>query len=134
MENVRHELWTFCKAQCSAQMATLIDFVITVFLSELIGLWYVAATYLGAIGGGVANCVINYRWVFDNTCLLSRKSVAWRYLFVWCGSIVLNTSGTYLLTEVSGRHFILAKILVAVIIGIGWNYRLQRTFVYKPRV
>lgn len=134
MGNIRHELWTFSKAQLSAQLATLIDFAITIIFAELIGLWYVAATLLGAISGGVANCLINYQWVFDNTCLLNKKSVALRYSLVWCGSILFNTLGTYLLTELSGRHFILAKVVVAVIIGVFWNYRLQRFFVYNSKV
>ena len=50
---------------------------------------------------------------------------------MWCGSIGLNTLGTYALTELSQRHFIIAKAVVAVIVGVLWNYQLQRRFVYK---
>jgi hypothetical protein len=35
------------------------------------------------------------------------------------------------LTEWSGQYFVLMKIVVAVCVGVLWNYQLQRRFVYK---
>ena len=63
---------------------------------------------------------------------------------VWSGSILLNTAGTYLLTEgvmrmawvdrlnalVSVNLFLLPKIIVALLVSFFWNYQLQRKFVY----
>lgn len=130
MGRVRHELWLFGKAQMSAQIATLIDFITSLMLAEAIGLWYVLATFLGALTGGVANCCINYRWVFDaHGARMTAISV--KYLLVWTGSLGLNTLGTYILTEYTGYHFIIAKALTAIMVGIFWNYLLQRNFVYR---
>ena len=70
----------------------------------------------------------NYRWVF-NAEELKKGSVAWKYMIVWTGSIVLNTLGTYALTEMSSQYFMFAKVVVAVIVAIFWNYQLQRLFV-----
>lgn len=130
MGRIRHELWIFCKAQLTAQIATLADFVLSYLLAEVAGLYYVAATFLGAVTGGVVNCYMNYRWVFD-TADQRRRSMASKYLMVWCGSIILNTVGTFALTELSRLHFIYAKAMVAAVVGLLWNYQLQRRFVYK---
>ncbi|MBQ8158384.1 MAG: GtrA family protein [Prevotella sp.] len=129
MGKVGHELWTFCKAELSAQVATMTDFLVTVLLAEGCGLWYVWASLAGSVAGGVLNCCINYRWVFDAHG--TKRSIALRYLLVWGVSIALNTLGTYAATELSGQHFILGKALVAVIVAVGWNYTMQRRFVYK---
>lgn len=65
--------------------------------------------------------------------------------FVWGGSILLNTWGTFALTEwLTGMHwvdgllghyindvFILSKVIVAVLVAFFWNYHLQRVFVYR---
>ena len=129
MGHLRHEVSLFCKAQFTAVVATAVDFAVSLLLAEAVGLWYAAATLLGALTGGVVNCVLNYRYVFGVDGL-NKRSVALRYLFVWSGSIALNTVGTYVLTELSGRYFIYAKAVAAVLVAVLWNYQLQRYYVY----
>jgi putative flippase GtrA len=131
MGKLRHEIWTFCKAQFSAQVATIADFGVSMLLAEVVGMWYVWASFSGAVTGGITNCIVNYRWVFDGTKELKKKYIAFKYLFVWTGSILLNTAGTFALTELSGQYFIFAKIVVAVGVALLWNYQLQRLFVYR---
>lgn len=131
MGKLRHELWLFSKAQLSALVATAVDFSVSVVLAELFGIWYVWSSAIGAISGGIVNCMVNFRWVFDNTDELRKRYMALRYFIVWIGSIVLNTIGTYILTEWSGQYFVLMKVVVAVCVGVAWNYQLQRRFVYK---
>ncbi len=130
MGRIRHELWMFCKAQLSAQVATLVDFTVSLLLKEVFGMWYVWASFLGALSGGLMNCMVNYRWVFDADGL-KKKNVVVKYFMVWTGSILLNTLGTYLLTELSQQYFLFAKAVVAVSVGLLWNYQLQRLFVYR---
>lgn len=132
MGKLKHEAKVFAKAQVTAQIATLVDFVVSFLLAELAGLWYVTASFLGALTGGITNCMMNYRWVFD-TDGQKKKYVALKYGFVWTGSILLNTGGTYLLTELSSQYFMIAKTIVAVAVALLWNYQLQRFFVYKDR-
>ncbi|MBQ9216385.1 MAG: GtrA family protein [Prevotella sp.] len=127
---LRHEIWTFCKAQMTAQLASVVDFAVSIFLAEVFGFWYVTATFLGALSGGITNCVSNYKWVFENEGL-KKRNVAYKYFMVWAGSILLNTGGTYILTEISGQYFIYAKLLISIMVGLLWNYQLQRFFVYK---
>lgn len=56
----RHAIWVFIKAQLSSYVASLIDFLVTILLVKLSGLFYLYATFLGSVVGGVVNCVINY--------------------------------------------------------------------------
>lgn len=132
MGKIVNETRTFLKAQITAQIATITDFVVSVTLAEGFGLWYVWSSFLGALTGGIVNCSMNYRWVFK-TSGMKKRQILIRYFLVWAGSIGLNTLGTYLLTEMSSWHFIYAKTAVAIIVGILWNYLLQRNFVYKKR-
>lgn len=138
----RRGVWLFVKAQLSAQMASLIDLLVTVSLA-LMGMYYLYATFLGAVVGGISNCIINYRWVF-HAVGCKKRHVALKYLLVWTGSIGLNTWGTYALTEGLTRSawvdrltggpdnlFVFSKMVVAVLVGVLWNYQLQRLFVYR---
>ena len=49
----RRSFILFFKAMCSAQIASAADFATTLFLVNLCGLYYVSATFLGALMGGV---------------------------------------------------------------------------------
>lgn len=131
MGKIKHEFWTFCKAQCSAQIATVADFGLSYLLASA-GLWYTWATAIGALTGGIINCAINYRWVFDATHHLQKRHVATKYMMVWTVSILLNTLGTYAVTEWSGQHFLIGKTLVAIGVALLWNYQMQRRYVYHP--
>lgn len=134
----------FLKAILTAQFASVADFLVTVVLSSLLGVYYVVATAIGAVCGGITNCILNYRWVFPISD--SRKRyIAAKYLFVWVCSLLLNTSLTYELTEwlrgtsfvvaILGVHndqiYIASKIIVAVLVAFCWNYQMQRVFVYR---
>ena len=140
----RYSAWVFIKAQLSAQVASLVDLLTTIFLVKFFSVFYLYATFTGSVVGGIVNCAINYQWVFHaEDC--KKTHVAVKYLFVWGGSIMLNTWGTFALTEwLTGMNwvngllgyyvdnvFILSKIIVAVLVAFFWNYYLQRAFVYR---
>ena len=59
--------------------------------------------------------------------------MALRYLAVWIGSIALNTTGTYLLTELTGINYIISKIVVACLVATLWNYQMQRVYVFQSK-
>ena len=118
----------FCKAQASSLLATVADFGVTAFCIHCFGIYYVWATFIGAISGGVTNCLVNYSWT----------SVALRYMLVWIGSILLNTWGTaYGVSFVAGWHpegmdvVLLVKAAVALLVGVLWNFLMQKYYVYK---
>ena len=137
----RHQLFVFLRAQLSAQFATLADFVLTYVCFQWLGFYYVLATSIGAITGGVTNCIINYKWAFaTKDCQF--KWVFFKYILVWIGSFILNVGGVYLLVEflqdhthlwekASSFYLIIAKVIVSVLVSVGWNYVLHRYFVFQ---
>lgn len=141
---MRNGVFTFAKALLSSQASSLVDIVVTFLLANVFGLYYVVSTFVGSVSGGVFNCVVNYGWTF-NSPDCPKKNIAVKYLLVWGGSILLNTYGTYILTEwiknfnwaermadfLYTNVFMLPKIIVAIIIGIFWNYLLQKYFVFR---
>lgn len=137
----KQSLFVFLRAQLSAQFATLADFILTYVCFQWLGIYYVWATSIGAISGGIINCVINYKWAFD-TQDCQFKWVLFKYVLVWIGSFVLNVGGVYLLVEFlqaytylwewdSSLYLIVVKIIVSALVSVGWNYVLHRYFVFK---
>ena len=121
---------TFGKAETSAIVASVVDFSLSFLLVQAVGTWYAQASFFGALTGGIINCYVNYQWVFDKQ--EQRKPyIVLKYFVVWSISILLNTSGTWFFTELSGVNFIIIKAIVAIIVAILWNYQMQRIFVFR---
>lgn len=135
----------FSKAQVSSLISTACDFMTTAVLFKLLE-HVVISTASGAVVGGMVNCIINYTWTFKGS-KRGKKGVVWRYALVWLGSIVLNTAGTEYgvkLVELLGNHLgngwsqnlslvLIVKAVVAIAVGVFWNFTMQKYFVYKKK-
>lgn len=136
MGKIKKELKTFGKAELTASAASVVDFGLAFFLSDIVGLYYGLANALGVMSGGITNCCLNYRYVFGDS-QSKKKSIAWRYFVIWALSWCLNSSGTILLTEVINQsehmnvHYMIPKCLVAFLVAIFVNYPGQRKFVFN---
>ena len=137
-------IFTFLRAQLSSLSASFTDNVVAIILVNIFHLHYIYATAIGLICGGITNCVVNYRWTFK-AMDVKKRYVAIRYLMVWGGSAILNTSGIFLMTELLKKIpwvmgfsdilfknvFLVSKIVVSLLVGFIWNYNMHRFFVYK---
>lgn len=134
----RNSAVQFLEAQTSSLLSTFVDFAVTAILVKFVGLWYVISNVIGAISGGSINCIVNYNWAFKGT-EQRKRTIFYRYLLVWFGSIFLNTSGTTLLANIishdgtpKGLGTVMeSKTIVAVLVAIFWNYLMQKKYVYK---
>lgn len=121
---------TFLRAQTASVLATILDFLITIFFVEVLGIWYVAATVWGTIWGGVLHFFLGRTWVFH-----SRASEIWsqlvKYFITWTGSFLLNAAGVFIITHYVGISYVISKVVASVMVGVGYNYVLQKKFVFK---
>ena len=137
-------VFTFIRSAGVAQAASWIDLGTAFVLFAFADFAPWASTAIGAFVGGVINCVLNYRFTFHaNNC--PWKAVIVKYFLVWVGSLLLNSFGTELLyyilmhwpwLETLGfkpdGYFAAARLGVSAIVSLGWNFMLQKTFVYRP--
>jgi len=136
----------FLRAQFSSQISSLTDFVISIMCANVFGIYYGNATLIGNISGGMLNCFINYQWTFKAKGI-NVTHILIKFVLVWLVSIFLNRQGTILFTKLVLEHipmssmpsivvenvFLIPKIVVSIIVGLVWNYNMQRLFVYKDR-
>lgn len=121
---------SFFRAQLTAILATAVDFTVLIFFKEFLGFWYMAAVVIGTLAGGFVGFMLGRYWAFISTEVKSIKQ-AKKYLAVMAGSFVLNVGGVFLMVEILHFQYIIAKVIVAIIVGIGFNFFLQRYFVFK---
>lgn len=137
-------IFTFLRSIVSSQTASWIDLGIGFALFEWLKLEPWLSTAIGAIAGGIVNCIINYRFTFHAQGV-SWRAVIIKYMMVWIGSILLNSVGTqgvyYLINGwhwlenlgfTSGGNYAAARLFVSLMVSWFWNFVLQRYFVYRP--
>ena len=136
-------IFTFIRSAGVAQAASWIDLGTAFVLFAFAHLAPWASTAIGAFVGGVINCVLNYRFTFHAQCC-PWKAVILKYFLVWIGSLLLNSFGTELLyyglmhwswLESVGfkpdGYFATARLAVSGVVSLGWNFLLQKNFVYQ---
>ncbi len=126
-----HWLYTLFRHQIAGFIATLIDFGVTIFLTEALLVWYVYSNATGAFFGAAANFFISSYWAFAGS---KNKLInqLWKYVLVSFGSLVLNTLTVYLLTDwLFEFDYKLSKVIVAITIAWSYNFLLMRYFVFK---
>ncbi len=121
---------TFLKANISSSIASFFDYLITIFLVSFFRIDVVIASTTGTICGGILNFLIGRNWVFESKKRKAHQQAV-RYGIVWAGNLLLNTSGMYILTKLLKVHFVVSKLFVSLIVGFGYNYTLQKKYVFK---
>lgn len=121
---------TFVKAQASSFVASVVDFGLTIFCKEVLGIWYVAASFIGTVSGGVTNFLLGRKWVFKKKIEKTVPVQAAKYVLVWCGNLALNTGGVFLVTHFLKLDYKISKVIVSLLVGIFYNYFLQKKFVF----
>lgn len=136
-------IFTFIRSIVSSQAASWADMIIGFVLFSFVGLSTFISTAIGAISGGILNCLINYRFTFHaKNC--SWRAVSVKYTMVWIGSVLLNSVGTDMLYQFlqlwpwldhigfnSEGFYAAARLTASLVVSLAWNFLLQRNFVYR---
>ncbi len=122
---------SFLRYNASAYTATLFDYITFLVLrSEYVGIYYPVAKFIGGCVGATVAFLLGRNWTFNNKDVVVTKQ-SLRFAAVVGGSILLNTAGTYLVTE--GLHIDekYSAIIVAIFVGACYNFPMQRYFVFR---
>lgn len=121
---------TFIRYNIVSIIATTVDFLVLITLTEFFKLWYLTSGIIGAFSGGVTSFVLGRNWAFNKKDgSVCRQAI--RYTIIWLGSIFLNTYGLYFFVDILNIQYIIAKIIVAIFIGLGFNYIMQKYFIFR---
>ena len=122
----------FVRNTLTSIFTTALDFGTLTGLVELAHVDYVVATFVGTVVGATSNFIINRHWSFAAT------HVAWhgqalKMLPVQAGSSALQTLGVWLFTRFGRVPYMASKLIVSVLVYLGWNYPMNKHFVFASR-
>jgi putative flippase GtrA len=123
-------VFIFLKAQISAFIGGLVDYFSMIFFTEVVGIFYTNSIVISGLIGAVVNFSINRNWTFQT----KNSNLKWqltKFSVVVLGSIFFKSTGTYLLTNYLEIDYKITRILVDAIVSFGYNYPVQRFWVFK---
>lgn len=134
---------TFIRSSMSSQLCAWFDFIVSFVMFAWVGLKPVYSTAIGALCGGIANCVVNYKFTY-HSIECPWKAVIVKFAMIWFGSMLLNSFGTeglywllsrwHFLEKLGFRpdgYFTVSRLIVSGVVSLGWNFQMQRLFVYR---
>lgn len=130
----KSSVYIFIKAQFSAFLGGVADFIIMVACTELLQIHYTVSIVIGGILGAFVNFTINRNWTFEANGDQDKNNITLQLVkFTWMvgGSILLKSSGTYLVTEISRIDYRISRVLIDVFVSLGFNYTLQKYWVFR---
>ena len=110
-------------------MATATDFLIMISCVELLGVSPVLATAMSATVGGLTNFLLLRSWAYRRSEDAVKPQFL-KYFLVAGTSLALNTGGEHLFFDVVKIHYVVARIITAVVVSNAWNYPMNRFFVF----
>ena len=124
------KLRVFLRAQLSAFVGGISDFGIYTFCYKVLGFTAPFSNVVSGSLGAIVNFTINRYWSFGNT-EKSLGSQLWKFIVVVIGSITLKTLGIFVFVNLWQWHFLLSKAIVEIVVSLGFNYTMQRFWVFK---
>lgn len=148
MKQLLHDdgvVFTLLRSGASSQVCGWIDMIVSFVLFAYCDMTPWMSTATGAFVGGVFNCIVNYRFTF-HAHDVDWRAVITKFVFVWVGSLLLNSFGTQILyywvrgwswlkaTTGLGDDaiFLAVRLFVSLVVSLAWNFLLQRYFVFRP--
>ncbi len=118
--------------QAGALVATVVDFGTMIALVHF-GLSPVVGTAIGASCGATANFTLGRHWIFPADTPARVQQQITRYALVSAASLGLNTLGEFVLHDLLHMQYVVARLVVAVLVSLAWNYPLHRAWVFASR-
>jgi putative flippase GtrA len=124
-----HQFRIFLKSQVSAFIGGLFDYLMMILLTEWGHVYFAISIVLSGLWGAVVNFSINRYWTFKQRDVAKRTQLK-KFVVVVAGSVLLKSSGTYLLTELLKLDYKICRLLVDIVVALGFNYTLQKYWVF----
>lgn len=129
-------VFTFAKAQISAFLGGIVDYIVMIACTELLHIHYTISILISGSIGAVLNFSLNRYWSFKQK--QSDHSPIGPQLAKFCtmvaGSVLLKAFGTYILTSQLKLDYRISRIIIDLIVSLGFNYVLQNYWVFRKKL
>jgi len=133
-ERIVERIKVFIKAQTSAFLGGLFDYLLMIFLTECFKIHYTISIAIAGVFGAFLNFSLSRHWAFHSKGRPYKSSAGWqvcKFALMVLNSIVMKATGTYLITTYFGIDYKISRIITDIIISLLVNYTIQKYWIFK---
>ena len=108
----------------------VVDYGLLYVFTEWLSFHYLVSASLSFIAGLVVNYSISVKWIFRHSKLSNKSAEFTVYGIIGVVGLLLNNALMYLFTDYFQIHYMISKLLSAVIV-LGWNFIGRRIILFK---
>lgn len=123
-------MFTFLKVQAASVAGSIVDYLVTIILVSWFHCWYLEASIAGNFLGATTLFILCRNWIFRRDKGSVHLQIM-RFILVFVGNMILASIGIYILTHFLKVHYIISKTILSVLLGISYNYIMQKKFVFS---
>ena len=109
--------------------AFVVDFFFLYFFSDICGIYYLASAVFSFIISVLVNYVMSTRWVFNQDNIENKVVEFNLFMLISTIGLVFTEILLYFFTDICGIHYLISKIISAVIV-LFWNFLARRVMFY----
>jgi len=123
----------FGKAQVAAFSGGISDYAIMVALTEIFHIHYTYSILISGSLGAILNFSLNRKWAFQSDIKYrhSLKNQAAKFALMIVGSVLLKSSGTFLVTNTFSTDYKISRVLVDLVVSYCFNFPLIKYWVFR---
>lgn len=134
MKRIIKRAFVFAKAQLSAFIGGMVDYLFMILFTEIFHVHYSISVVIGGVVGAIANFLLNKTWAFRSKgqpYKYSGRRQFFRFAVVVANSILLKASGTFLFTEFLNINYVISRFITDLFVSVAFNYTLQSRWVFR---
>ena len=109
--------------------AFVVDFFFLYFFSDICGIYYLISAVFSFIISVLVNYVMSTRWVFNQDNIENKVVEFNLFMLISTIGLVFTEILLYFFTDICGIHYLISKIISAVIV-LFWNFLARRVMFY----
>ena len=109
--------------------AVLVDLFFLYVFSDIFGIYYLISAVFSFIISVLVNYAMSTRWVFNQNNIENRVGEFNLFLLISTIGLVFTEILLYFFTDICGIHYLISKIISAVIV-LFWNFLARRVMFY----
>ena len=109
--------------------AFVVDFFFLYFFSDICGIYYLVSAVFSFIISVLVNYVMSTRWVFNQDNIENKVVEFNLFMLISTIGLVVTEILLYFFTDICGIHYLISKIISAVIV-LFWNFLARRVMFY----
>lgn len=109
--------------------AFVVDFFFLYVFSDIFGIYYLISAVFSFIISVLVNYTMSTRWVFNQNNIENRVVEFNLFLLISTIGLVFTEILLYFFTDICGIHYLISKIISAVIV-LFWNFLARRVMFY----